>query len=141
MQRRLFLKGLGVIGVVSSVAMPKLAIAGGAIDPMQSKLAGSLFYTMDAPGRWEGKESGHVPMIERSGNAIEVTTGHEMDGYNHYIVKHILYDENLEFIEETRFNPEADAPVSEHDISNLSGSLYVVSLCNKHDAWLNMRAL
>ena len=122
MHRRLFLKGLGAIGVASSVTLPKMAMAGGMLDPMHSNFAGSLFYTMEAPGRWAGKEAGHVPMIERSGNKIEVTTGHEMDGYTHYIVKHILLDENLEFVEETLFNPETDAPISEYDISNLSGS-------------------
>ena len=141
MHRRLFIKGLGLIGVASSIAVPNMAFAGGAPDPMQSNLAGLLFYTKDAPGRWAGKEGSHTPMIERSGNQIEVTTGHEMDGYNHYIIKHILLDQNLAFVEETRFNPETDAPISSHDISKLSGSLYVVSLCNKHDAWLNMLAL
>ncbi|MCF8468355.1 MAG: hypothetical protein K9G33_13210 [Sneathiella sp.] len=141
MHRRLFIKGLGLIGVASSIAVPKMAVAGGAPDPMQSNLAGLLFYTQDAPGRWAGKEESHVPMIERSGSRIEVTTGHEMDGYNHYIIKHILLDQNLAFVEETRFNPETDAPVSSHDISKLSGSVYVVSLCNKHDTWLNMLAL
>ena len=141
MHRRFFLKGLGLIGVAASVAMPRPAFAGGMLDPMGSKLAGSLYYTMDAPGRWKGKEATHTPSIERSGNTIEVTTGHEMDGYVHYIVKHILLDENLEFVEETLFNPETDAPITEHDISGLKNRLYVVSLCNKHDAWLNTLAL
>ncbi|MFC4269970.1 hypothetical protein GQF03_05515 [Sneathiella chungangensis] len=141
MHRRLFLKGLGVIGVASSVVLPKIAFAGDMLDPMGSKLAGSLYYTKDAPGRWKGKEETHVPMIERSGNSIEVTTGHEMDGYVHYIIKHILLNENLEFVEETLFNPEIDAPISEHDITGLNNRLYMVSLCNKHDAWLNMLTL
>ena len=48
---------------------------------------------------------------------------------------------NLEFVEETLFNPETDAPITEHDISGLKNRLYVVSLCNKHDAWLNTLAL
>ncbi len=141
MHRRLFLKGLVSIGIASSMAAPKIAMAGGMLDPMTSKLAGSLFYTMEAPGRWAGKESGHVPMIERSGNMIEVTTGHEMDGYTHYIVKHILLDEHLEFVAETMFDPETDAPISTYDISGMNNALYMVSLCNKHDAWLNRRAL
>jgi superoxide reductase len=140
MHRRLFLKGLGLVGVATSIT-PKIAAAGGLLDPMDSNLAGSLFYTMDSPGRWAGKEEGHVPMIERSGDRIEVTTGHEMDGYVHYIVKHILLDENLDFVAETMFDPENDAPISTYDISGLSGSLYAVSLCNQHDAWINRLAL
>jgi superoxide reductase len=137
MQRRLFLKRLGLFGVAASVALPKIAMAGGMFNPMNSNLAGSLFYTMEAPGRWTGKEAGHVPMFERSGNMIEVTTGHEMDGYTHYIIKHVLLDENLDFVAETLFNPEADAPISTYDISGMKNSLYAVSLCNKHDAWVN----
>lgn len=141
MHRRLFLKGLGLIGVASSIAAPKIALADGMLDPMNSNLTGSLFYTMEAPGRWAGKEAGHVPMIERSGNMIEVTTGHEMDGYTHYIIKHILLDENLEFVAETMFDPQTDAPISTYDISGMDTALYMVSLCNKHDAWLNRLAL
>lgn len=141
MHRRLFLKGFGLIGVASSTALPKIAMAGGLLDPMNSKLAGSLFYTMEMPGRWTGKEAGHVPMIERSGNMIEVTTGHEMDGYTHYIVKHILLDENLDFVAETIFDPDVDAPISTYDVTGMRSALYAVSLCNKHDAWLNRLAL
>ncbi|MZR32084.1 desulfoferrodoxin family protein [Sneathiella litorea] len=139
MQRRLFIKGL--VGIAASLSSPGIAMAGGKLEPMQSRFAGSLFYTMEAPGRWAGKEAGHVPMIERSGNMIEVTTGHEMDGYTHYIVKHILLDENLDFVAETMFNPETDAPISTYDISGMTSVLYAVSLCNKHDAWLNRLVL
>lgn len=141
MQRRLFLKGLGLVGIASSLTGSGIAMAGGRLDPMQSKFAGSLFYTMEAPGRWAGKEASHVPMIERTGNMIEVTTGHEMDGYTHYIVKHILLDENLDFVAETMFNPENDAPISTYDITGMTSVLYAVSLCNKHDAWLNRLTL
>ena len=35
------------------------------------------------------------------------------------------------------FNPESDAPISEHDISGMQVVVYAVSLCNKHDAWLH----
>ncbi len=139
MQRRLFIKGL--VGIAASLSNPGIAMAGGKLEPMQSRFAGSLFYTMEAPGRWAGKEVGHVPMIERNGNMIEVTTGHEMDGYTHYIVKHILLDENLDFVAETMFNPETDAPISTYDISGMTSVLYAVSLCNKHDAWLNRLVL
>lgn len=76
-------------------------------------------------------------MIERNGNSIQVTTGHEMDGFVHYIIKHVILNEQLEFIREQMFNPEKDSPISEHDISGLQDVVYAVSLCNKHDAWLN----
>jgi superoxide reductase len=136
MQRRLFIKGLGLVGVGSALTLPQAASAGSS-DPMMSPLAGSLFYTNDMPGRWAGKEGGHVPSIERNGNAIEVTTGHEMNGFEHYIIKHVILDDRLQFVREQMFDPEKDAPVSEHDISSLQRVVYAVSLCNKHDAWLN----
>ena len=60
-----------------------------------------------------------------------------MNGYDHYIIKHMLFDENFMLIKEVMFNPENDAPISVHDISNLKNKIYGLSLCNKHDAWLN----
>ena len=140
MQRRIFLNGIGAVLIGAGLGAPRLARAGGQ-DPMISAPAGTLYYTHDRPGRWAGKESGHVPMIERNGKTIQATTGHEMDGYVHYIVKHVLLDENLDFVHETMFDPERDSPVSEHDIAGLNNTVYVVSLCNKHDAWLNLLKL
>jgi len=49
----------------------------------------------------------------------------------------MLFDENFMLIKEVMFNPENDAPISVHDISNLKNKIYGLSLCNKHDAWLN----
>ena len=77
-----------------------------------------------------------MPRIERSGSTIEITTGHEMDGFNHYIVKPVILDERFGFVRETMFNPETNAPVSQHDIGVLKNVVYAISLCNKHDAWL-----
>ena len=110
-------------------------------DPMISPLAGTLLYPMDVPGRWTGKESGHVPSMERNGNSVEVITGHEMDGFKHYIIKHVILDAQLQFVREQTFNPETDSPISEHDIGGLQDVVYAVSLCNKHEAWLNALVL
>ena len=65
-----------------------------------SPLAGSLYYTAENPGRWHKKVDGHLPMIEKNGDTIEVTTGHEMRGYEHYIVKHVMFDENFNLFSE-----------------------------------------
>jgi len=65
------------------------------MDAIKSPLAGSVFYTMDSPGRWAKKAVAHVPQIERSGDKIEVSTGHPMDGHVHYIVKHVVLDEKF----------------------------------------------
>ena len=39
------------------------------------------------------------------------------------------------------FDPDKESPVSQHDIGGLMNVIYAVSLCNKHDAWLNALAL
>lgn len=140
MERRTLLT-LGAASATGGFFVPGLASAGEATDPFKSPLAGSLYYTKERPGRWAGKQGGHVPTIERSGRKIEVSTGHEMDAFNHYIIKHVILDENFNFVEEKMFDPRKDSPVSEHDVSGLREMVYAMSLCNKHDAWLNVIAL
>ena len=136
MHRRALMR-MGFLGAATAVFAPRAVFASGSpADPFQSPLAGSVFYTAQAPGRWDGKQGGHVPIIERAGNAIEVTTSHPMDGYDHYIVKHVILDQHFAFVREVMFDPAKDAPVSEHDIAGLEHVVYAISLCNKHDAWL-----
>ena len=130
---------LGFTAVAIGLAFPRASLAG--TSALNSPLAGGLFYTKKAPGRWAGKEGGHAPLIERSGSTIEVTTGHPMNGYEHYIVKHIILDEQYDFVSETMFNPETDSPVSQHDIGGLSRTVYALSVCNLHDTWLSTLTL
>jgi len=136
MQRREFLTA-GLVSGAAFALIPAHAFAG-LPGPLTSPLAGSVFYTAQAPGRWAGKEAGHVPSIEIIGSKVQVMTGHGMDGYDHYIVKHVLLDENLGFVQETMFNPATDSPISEYDLSGLENRIYALSLCNQHDAWLNV---
>jgi superoxide reductase len=141
MDRRTLLS-LGAAGAASGIVMPRIVFAAAdAGDPFKSPFAGSLFYTADKPGRWAGKQGGHVPTFDRSGSKIEVTTGHEMDEFNHYIIKHVILDENFGFVRETMFDPRKGPPVSQHDIAGLENVVYAISLCNKHDAWLNALVL
>lgn len=136
--RRRTLFRMGLLGVTTAVFAPRVVLASESPhNPFKSPLAGSVFYTKDMPGRWAGKQGGHVPAIERSGNRIEVTTGHPMDGFNHYIVKHMILDEHFKFVREVMFNPGKDAPISQHDIGSLKNAVYALSMCNKHDVWLN----
>ncbi len=67
-----------------------------------------------------------------------MTTGHEMKGFDHYIVKHQLFDENFQFFDEVMFNPADDLPVSEHSIAGKRNVVYALSVCNIHDSWLNV---
>jgi superoxide reductase len=141
MDRRKFFES-AVLGVSASVLLPATALASKEICDTPIIGAGGLFYTKDAPGRWSEKVAGHLPNIELltggEGVAVKVVTSHPMDGYNHYIVKHMLLNQDLEFIAEHMFDPTKDAvPMSEFSLGNYTGRLHVVSMCNKHDLWLN----
>ena len=102
-----------------------------------SVLLARVGYTKERPGRWAKKAAGHLPVIERRGERIRVTTRHPMAGYKHYIVKHMILDENFRYVREKVFDPGADKPVSEYDISGLKRSVYAISMCNLHDTWIS----
>jgi superoxide reductase len=104
---------------------------------------GSIYYTRNKPGRWAQKAEGHLPRIQiektDSDIKVKVITPHEMRGYEHYIIKHVLLDEQYGFIAEKLFDPNRDsAPVSEFSLKQTTGSkIHVLSLCNLHDLWLS----
>jgi len=136
MDRRDFIR-FSIFGSVAGIIAPQVALA----DIPESPFAGSIFYTKDAPGRWSKKVEGHLPNLEidKTAGLIQVVTGHEMSGFDHYIVKHVLLDSNYQPIAENIFNPMKDiAPISTFNISGRSGPLYALSVCNKHDTWLNL---
>jgi superoxide reductase len=138
MDRRSILR-LGAVtgaGLFGPVIIPGLSRAE-KFDEFQTPLAGSVFYTKEHPGRWAKKAPGHLPMIERRGDRIRVTTHHPMTGYKHYIIKHMLLDEDFHYVREKVFDPGADKPVSEYDISGLKRELYAISMCNLHDTWIS----
>jgi superoxide reductase len=137
MERRDFIRW-GVTGLGASIITPSLVLAKN-VNPAPIS---DIYYTKESPGRWKDKVAGHLPSIgiEKSGTkiTIKVITSHEMKAYEHYIVKHVLLDQNYTFIEEHMFNPEKDkAAISTFTLDNYSGPLYALSLCNKHDLWLN----
>lgn len=134
MNRRNFIQ-LAAVSSAAGLVLPKVAQA-------KPQLAGGLYYTREMPGRWKGKEAGHVPKIQVSKGKgavlIQVITAHEMKGCEHYIVKHIVLDGKYRFLNEHMFNPETDKePVSQFSLGPYRGQIYVLSVCNKHDTWLN----
>lgn len=137
MERRNFI-GLSIAGVGASLVSPKIAVAGND----EQAMAGGVFYTKQNPGRWSKKVAGHLPAIEINqvdGKVrIQVSTAHGMDGYQHYIVKHVLLDQDYNFLNERMFDPMKDkTAISTFTLDNYKGPLYVLSMCNKHDVWLN----
>ncbi|HHJ39063.1 MAG: hypothetical protein AXA67_01415 [Methylothermaceae bacteria B42] len=134
MNRRIFLQ-FTAASSVTGLVLPNVAQA-------KPQLAGGLYYTREAPGRWKGKEGGHVPKIQISKDKgtvrVQVITAHEMNGCEHYIVKHIVLDGKYRFLDEHMFDPENDQePVSLFSLGRYRGQIYVLSVCNKHDTWLN----
>lgn len=138
MDRRDFIR-LSAVGAGIGMVAPIQALAA---NEQQASAKGDIYYTQDEPGRWSGKVATHLPSIDvtkANGKVtVKVVTAHEMKGYEHYIVKHVLLDKNHKFIAEHMFNPMEDkTAVSEFTLDNYSGTLYALSLCNKHDLWLN----
>lgn len=140
MERRTILR-FGLAGATGSLFIPGAVIAAGEFEAGRLPMAGGVYYTKERPGRWAKKVSSHLPVIERTGGKIEVTTRHPQGEYTHYIVKHTVLDANFQYISEVSFDPMKDKPVSSHDISKLRGVVYVTSMCNVHDVWLNALTL
>jgi len=138
MDRRNFVR-LGVAGGVAALFAPTSAIAGSKSSAgLGSNMAGGLYYTSANPGRWGKKVGSHLPMIEKGAGKIQAVTGHGMTAHAHYITKHILLDGDFNFLQEVLFDPTKDRVAkSEFITSKYNGTLYVVSHCNKHDAWVN----
>ncbi len=137
MQRRDFIN-LAVIGAGASLVAPSSVAVAGSKDNVE----GSVYFTKEKPGRWSKKAGGHLPNIDikKQGSKVNVTvtTAHGMDGYKHYIVKHVLLDQNYNFIDEKMFDPMTDkVPVSNFTLENYKGYVHVLSMCNKHDVWLS----
>ncbi len=140
MDRRQFIR-MGMTGVGAGIVAPQLVLASASAS--QATPAGGIYFTKDAPGRWSKKISGHLPHIEiqkvDTNAVIEVTTGHEMKGFEHYIVKHVLLDKDFQFLKEHMFNPNKDLQaISKFTLNNYNGPIHVLSVCNKHDTWLNL---
>lgn len=136
MERRDFMR-LSLAGIGAGVTAPSLTSAETA-----KPVGADVFYTKDAPGRWSSKAATHLPNIDISKAegkvTVQIVTAHEMKGYEHYIVKHVLLDKDYRFLNERLFNPMTDkTAASTFTLEGYSGTLYALSLCNKHDLWLN----
>jgi superoxide reductase len=121
-------------------SMPALAATPDAQEALRV-LAGKMFYSLDRPGRWKGKEAGHAPLIkvDKDGKdvLIRAATQHPMAA-DHFIVKHILLDHHLNFLGEQLFDQVFDMPRSRFQLNGYTGDVYVVSMCNIHDNWISV---
>lgn len=139
MDRRSFIR-IGMAGVATSIIAPKIVLAGVLNNKISNNMmAGGLYYTKDSPGRWKKKAGSHSPIIQKTDSGIQVVTGHPMKKTKHWIVKHVLLDQDFKFIDQKLFNPETDkAAISNFELDDYSGAVYALSVCNLHDSWLNV---
>jgi superoxide reductase len=138
MERRTFIRW-GLFGLGGSIVAPRIALAAAT----EQAMAGGVYHTRDAPGRWTKEVTAHVPDIkvnkDEDGVVVRVLTKHPMDGYRHYIVKHMILDKDFRFVAENRFNPlEDEDAISYFPVARYGGPVYVLSVCNQHDTWMEM---
>lgn len=136
MDRRNLLQ-LAATGALAGIILPKTSLA-----DCSAAMAGGVYHTREAQGRWQGKANSHLPtatVIQESGGVtLRVVTAHGTHGYSHYIIKHIILNKEYGFMAEKMFDPAKDkAPVSEFSLGRYSGPIHLLSVCNKHDTWLN----
>jgi len=143
MDKRSFLR-LTLAGGGLSLFASKEVYAAIMESPLKSKLAGGMFFTEDALGRWnKGTASHHVPQLEKQTTGgktqLHVAAAHPMDGLDHFIVKHQLLNQDLKFLQEHLFKPTVDKkPEHVFDLGNHKGVVYAITVCNVHDVWVNM---
>ncbi len=137
MDRRSFIR-IGMAGAATGIIAPKILLASAAGSKISSNdMAGGIFYTKDSPGRWAKKAGSHSPIVEKTADGVRVITGHPMKPGKHWIVKHILFDSNFNFIAENVFDPSKDkAAISNFSLSDQNDVVYALSVCNLHDSWL-----
>ncbi len=105
---------------------------------LNGPLAGSFYYTKNKPGTKRNLLQSHAPLLEINENTLKVSTPHEMKGYDHYIIKHIVLDNKFNIISEKVFDPSKETPISKHNIIGYEDTLYVLSVCNNHDTWVDV---
>ena len=143
MDKRSFIR-LSLVGSSVGIIAPKSVLATNIESALKSKLAGGVFNTEDALGRWnKGVASHHLANIEKqaSGGAVKlhVASAHPMVGLDHFIVKHELLNQDLQFMQEHVYKPTVDkTPETTFDLGNYRGVVYVMTVCNVHDLWMNM---
>ncbi len=138
MHRRSFIR-IAVAGAATGIIAPEFVLAGTMGSKISTNMAGGVFYTKESPGRWAKKAGSHSPILEKVEDGVRVVTGHPMKENDHWIIKHVLLDNDFKFITENMFNPSKDkAAISNFSLFGQKGVVYALSVCNIHDSWLTM---
>ena len=125
--RRDFIKG--------SLIVASAAFVGRGNNAHAATYPAGLLYTIDAPGRWPGKEGSHAPKGTVDAGKVTIVTPHPMSP-THFIVKHTLVKADGKFLGEKMFTA-SDKPESTYLLpAGFSGAVWATSFCNLHDLWL-----
>jgi superoxide reductase len=123
---------------VSAVALTATTIP---LFAKQNTKANIFAYSKANPGRWEGKDKSHAPVVSISGKKVTIETKHGMHPA-HYIVKHTLVSETGDVVGERVFFPETDKKALSHfELKGEYKELYALSFCNLHDQWVTKVSL
>jgi superoxide reductase len=138
MDKRQFIR-VSIAGATGALFVPRVLMAGMVEPALKTKLAGGVYHTDEAFGRWnKGVAEHHLADFAKHGQELHVESHHPMPGYEHYIVKHQLLDSNFKFITENRYDPSKDKkPETTFDVKGKKGLIYVITMCNVHDVWVN----
>lgn len=138
MDKRQFIR-ISLAGAAGALFVPRVLMADMVEPALKTRLAGGVYHTEDAFGRWNRKIAGlHLAVFEKQGDRLHVESHHPMVGYKHYIIKHELLDADFKFITEHRYNPMRDKkPQTTFDLKGHKGLIYAMTICNVHDVWIN----
>jgi len=127
----------------SSLAVSAVALTATTIPLLaaQNSKVNIFAYSKANPGRWEGKDKSHAPIVTIKGDDVTVETKHGMSSA-HYIVKHTLLSETGEVIGENVFFPQTDKKAISHfKLTGKHKEIYALSFCNLHDQWVTKTTL
>jgi superoxide reductase len=129
---------ISIAGAAGVLFVPRKLMADVA-PALDTKLAGGVYHTATAFGRWnQGIADAHLAEFKKTGSKLHVVSHHPMKSYEHYIVKHELLDSKFNFITEHSYDPKAvKTPEATFEIDGRSGVIYVLTMCNVHDVWVN----
>eukprot|EP00049_Salpingoeca_infusionum_P026586 m.26522 g.26522 ORF g.26522 m.26522 type:complete len:125 (+) comp8837_c0_seq1:193-567(+) len=103
------------------------------------ELLGGEVFTMDAPGKWEGKQKGHTPVVAVEGGSATVKVPHvmkkgETDDDDHFIEMVFVMDSEGNLAAVAKFTPTDAEPTLA--FTPVEGKTYQpYGFCNLHGLW------
>ena len=113
-------------------------------DPLTSQitmwitnLEGKTIYNRQAPGKWEGIEGTHLPILTFHNENLEVTvyTNHVMNE-EHSIELHYIRDQDQNLIGAKRYATDDSFARVTFPLPQGTSEIFVYSYCNLHGTWM-----